>query len=234
MAQTPTPFDQSTFCYTQLMIDRENMLNYKSVFQGLVDKFSIFHFNDTKNNNILTMHGLTHDELNELDGINNSVQRGKEKLKNLLQTYDKCVKDIDTINQKINEVGDKIHSYEHIHNALVNLDNKFKELLPSIKDVRDIKSNIVDDLELQLASTSIEKDKLEAMILSLGRTYNILRTAPLVHTCPICMTNEVDTFFVPCGHTVCKDCVSGRYCNSNKFCHMCRVSIREIRKLYYS
>lgn len=226
--------DGASYSYTQLLSDRNIMISHKNVFQQLMDRFQNFNINSSVSNEFLEMHGVQKEEIDDIQQINSFVRRGKDKLQSLLHEYDRCIKNIDTYNQKIKDTEDKIHQFERYHRCLLEIDNRFDSIVLSTEDVRSLKNSILEDLELQLASASIEKDKLEALILSLSKTYSILRTTPLVHICPICMTNDVDTFLEPCGHTICNDCISNKFCNSSKFCYMCRTSVRGVRRLYFS
>jgi hypothetical protein len=220
--------------YTQLLLDRDNMVSHRSVFQYLIDKVSKSDVCNDNNKEALEMHGVSQDEINSIQQINNCVNAGKAKLITLLKEYDNCIKSIDTLNQKTKDIEDKLHQFQYLHSSLLEVDERFSTVISSTEELSNLKQLVIEDLETQLASTSIDKDRLEALIMSLCTTYNIIRTTPFVHICPICMTNSVDTFLDPCGHTICKECVSNKVCNSNKFCFMCRTPVRGIRPLYYS
>ncbi len=51
-------------------------------------------------------------------------------------------------------------------------------------------------------------------------------------TCIVCLDNDVDTVFVPCGHTCCGGCASrimtnGRQTGRGLQCHACRARIEQ-------
>lgn len=50
------------------------------------------------------------------------------------------------------------------------------------------------------------------------------------HLCPICVSEEVDSAIVPCGHTLCSKC--SLKCDLT-LCYVCRNSIEKVIKLYY-
>lgn len=227
-----TQTNHPALAYTSLVSDREHMFNNKNVFQLLLDKCQNIQVHD--NQDILEMHGVSQEEIENIKTINNSVVKGKEKLQLLLQEYGQCVKDIDALTKKTKDVEDKLHQFEYLHHSLLDVDKRFETVISSSEELTNLKLSVMEELETQLASASIEKDRLEALIMSLSKTYSILRDAPLVHICPICMTNDVDTFLEPCGHTICKECVSNKFNSSSKFCFMCRTAVRGIRRLYYS
>ena len=54
-------------------------------------------------------------------------------------------------------------------------------------------------------------------------------------TCTICMTNNVDRYFNPCGHTCCEKCIKRISEYDNRLtCLICRVNVMDVRKLYFS
>jgi len=226
--------DSSSYTYMQLLSERNTMMTHRTVFQELIDRYQNHNVNVPISKEFLEMHGVSKEEIEDIQQINKLVRRGKDRLQELLQEYDKCIKSIDTYNQKIKDTENKIHQFELYHRYLLDIDDRFASIVTSTENVTKLKTAVLEDLELQLASASIEKDKLEALIMSLSKTYSILRTSPLVHICPICMTNDVDIFLEPCGHTICNECISNKFCNSSKFCYMCRTSVRGIRRLYFS
>jgi hypothetical protein len=49
-------------------------------------------------------------------------------------------------------------------------------------------------------------------------------------SCAICLTDPVSTAIVPCGHTFCGNCVK----KQNTTCYICRGTIRERIKLFFT
>tara|TARA_B100000683_G_scaffold264701_1_gene294646 strand:- start:122 stop:1000 length:879 start_codon:yes stop_codon:yes gene_type:complete len=55
------------------------------------------------------------------------------------------------------------------------------------------------------------------------------------NTCTICMSNNVDRYFNPCGHTSCQKCINRISEYDNRLtCLICRVNVMEVRNLYFS
>ena len=50
--------------------------------------------------------------------------------------------------------------------------------------------------------------------------------------CPICWKNSVTTFNMSCGHTQCSHCSESVL--KSKMCPICRQSVTEVKKLYFS
>ena len=65
-----------------------------------------------------------------------------------------------------------------------------------------------------------------------------LNKTNLGNTCSICLTNNVDIYFNPCGHTICNECYKKQVETSNSQdmenkCVFCRETIFNTNKLYY-
>lgn len=207
---------------------RQNTLSsYKDMLANIADVANFFCDKSTRDQ--LEVHGVTTEEIENLETINRYVAKGKEQLQTLLAQYDTCLKTIATTERRIRRmqeeieiIKDKLSSLAVAHECMSESSSTF------VKELEAKQDTILADLRAELALANIEKDKLSAMIKSLSVTYGIIKNAPFTHTCPICITNEVDVYFDPCGHTVC------RTCSKSQYCHMCRTKIIAIRSLFYS
>ena len=54
-------------------------------------------------------------------------------------------------------------------------------------------------------------------------------SAPTIPECGICMSNQVDAVFLPCGHTACFYCAL-RWYNQHGTCPICRIPLRKHKK----
>ena len=54
------------------------------------------------------------------------------------------------------------------------------------------------------------------------------------NTCSLCLTNNVDIYFDPCGHTCCEECLNRMESIDNELiCGFCRKNIYRTSKIYY-
>lgn len=240
----PPPHANPSSSFTDVF---DRGLNDNTIYDQLVHNFHLTNLGDTKElskykdilldinrntknaNNELELHGLSKEEIDELNEINHVVHKGRETLIGYLKEYDACLTEIKEYENKVLNVKGlldtikcKLLNLESYHDDFVPLSRTFMESLIT-KEV-----NIIDDLQGNMGCLCVKRDKLEALIKSLGATYNIIKNTPFTHVCPICISNEVDTYIEPCGHTLCAKC------NQNPYCHMCRTKIRGTRSLYYS
>lgn len=206
----------------QLMKDREEMLSYKEALTEM---------NGVENLNDLLLYGLSEEEVNDLKHTDESVVKGKELLLNTLKEYNECKNKIHEINKNIHiteksiiNIKQQLRNLTDVHQELEAITDEFLNKLLGKQE------EIISSLQTDAGLLIVNRDKLEAIIRSLGATYNIIKNAPMHHTCPICITHEVDIYLEPCGHTLCKHCSRVH----STHCHMCRTKIRSNRNIYYS
>lgn len=177
----------------------------------------------------LELYGLNTADVKELEDINTNVVNGKSKLLACLKNYDECIDEMQQVETGIAVTKRTISQIEDHLSSLSRQHTEVKDIAePFICQLTQKHQTIIEEMESRLGMLCIEKDRLEAVIKFLATTYGILKNAPLTHTCPICITHEVDTFLEPCGHTLCKEC------NRNSYCHMCRTKIKGARDIYFS
>ena len=177
----------------------------------------------------LELLGVSSDEIKDLDNINNYVEKGKELLLKYLKEYKECQKQCATIETRMEETQKSLTVVKNKLFILEETHDSFKELSEEMNDKITAKEMLfLQDLQTQQALLEIQKDKLESLIKYLSKTYNIVKGTQLIHICPICLTNEIDSYIDPCGHTLCS------HCSKVSYCHMCRTKVKMIKHMYYS
>jgi uncharacterized protein YoxC len=165
-----------------------------------------------------------------------------DTLKGFSKTFDTLQKELDDLKQKYNEESNKtIKNIEQINSSIAYMKtmNELYDKDKSIKDIVDkmneynqiIKEN---DILRSVKNDYIQKRKQLNKHLYLIQCINGFNISA---TCPICMTNTIDSYCNPCGHTYCGECLQKNSnivnnVNNNK-CLICREYIMDIRKLYF-
>ncbi len=131
-----------------------------------------------------------------------------------------------TLFQKI-DILDKLNSRMPMLTSLTN-----NEALPELID------SFSKYAESVYKSTQIEENYKE--LVEAYKKWNICRQIISLHSnfksdihdpqCAICLTDPVTTAIVPCGHTFCGNCVK----KQNTTCYICRGTIRERIKLFFT
>lgn len=204
----------------QIQHDKEELIQHKDVLNDM---------KTFENVDELKLHGLSAEEIEAINSINTHVQKGRRLISKTLKDYDACVDEIQKIDTNIRitkatiaAIQQQLECLSRVHEELTDISTPF------LNSLLEKQEAIVSELQTNVCLLICKKDKLEVTIRALGTSYNILKNAPIHHTCPICITNEVDTYLEPCGHTLC------RTCNRGTYCHMCRTKVRTAKSLYYS
>ena len=198
---------------------RKNIYENKELFYNLSEKSNI---------------PLPDDKDKELyDTINSNISIGKEIL---------C-KELDDFKISKN-ILDSLSTYTHYVETQKNdIESKLRDIAKSSKDhdidveehVREIQrilkilQNDVEDRVRQQTEPVAEKiRRCEQKIKYLATTYNIVKDVNLRNLCPVCLSNEVEVYNYPCGHTFCASCSRGLWC------HYCKTRITHVKSLYYN
>jgi hypothetical protein len=206
----------------QLMKDREEMLSHKDALTEM---------NGCENLNDLLLYGLSEEEVDNLKNIDETIIKGKALLLNTLKEYNECKNNIHEINKNIHITEKSIINVKKQLECLTDVHDELQEISDEfLTKLLEKKEEIISSMQTDAGLLIVNRDKLEAIIRSLGATYSVIKNTPMHHTCPICITHEVDIYLEPCGHTLCKSCSTAQ----NQHCHMCRTKIKSRRNIYYS
>jgi len=164
------------------------------------------------------------------------------KLKQFSRNFNILQKDLDESYQKYNELVENTKvNIQKINNSIQLIktcnkeyesDEKTKSIVDSLIDyIKTIESN--DKLN-ESKCEYISKRKLLNKHLYLMNSINSWNASAI---CPICITEKIDSYCNPCGHTACKKCLDRNSniinnTNHNK-CPICREYVMDIRKLYF-
>ena len=141
-------------------------------------------------------------------------------------------------NKEINNTKKNISKIETLIKFMKQMEEDYK-IDDSIKDIVT-KLNEYSKQILENNKLKNTKDKYIAKRKELNSYLYFIQKLNkwnICSICPICITNKIDSYCNPCGHTACKKCLerkptTSNNLNSNK-CPICREYISEIRKLFF-
>ena len=164
------------------------------------------------------------------------------KIKGFGENFISLQKDLDIAYQKYEEASKTTQeNIQKINNSIqliktcskeYDSDSNTKSIIDSLKDY--IKSINENDKLKEYKREYIQKRKLLNKHIHLINSINSWNTSAI---CPICITDKIDSYCNPCGHTACRKCLDKtsnivNNVNHNK-CPICREHIMDIRKLYF-
>jgi hypothetical protein len=173
--------------------------------------------------------GVDDEDIDDLKSINKYVTKGRANLLRHLSEHAECERKSQTLAKRIDDTKEALHVIRYKLFSLEDSHETFKDFSQEVIDkLSEKETSALQDLQSEQGILEIRKDKLECIIKYLLETYNILKSTNTIHMCPICLTNEVDAFIDPCGHTLCTQC------SKISFCHMCRTKVKVVKNIYFS
>jgi len=145
--------------------------------------------------------------------IKNKLNDELKKNKNDIDTLTKCIKFTSQLESKYFD-GNKLDIISEIKNNIEVLSNNIKK-----------NTNITQNRK--------EYDEKRVEIIKYLQLIRLINNFNIGNTCSLCMTNTVDTYLDPCGHTSCKECIDRLLSGSGKQCFICRKVIDNTKPLYF-
>lgn len=181
---------------------------------------------------------LSNDSDKAFEQINNIILReGKSNIREIvsqlrciLNEYKKTGEEIILQEAKLSrklevmtKLNERVASFASLpsNENLKTVMDSFSVYMKTEFDKLDIETGYNDLVE------EYKKWNLLRQIISLQSMFSFESCVP---ECAICMTEKVTHVLVPCGHTICSGCMK----NVTTSCYICRGSIRERVKLYYT
>lgn len=100
-----------------------------------------------------------------------------------------------------------------------------------IKNVDSVIDKIKNNNKLKFAKDNYINSRTK--MLSYFELVKYLNKDNLGSTCSLCFSNQVNHFFIPCGHTLCSSCKNNLELKQFDNCIYCRKKIDNINSLYY-
>lgn len=181
---------------------------------------------------------------NEGEYKNNEIDELITKIESFEPEFMKLQEELDILSDEYNKekknTGKNITKLESSISFMKSFESEYNKNDENLKDIidklNDYSSKIKDnDNLLKIKEKYISKRKELHSYLYFIQKLNKWNTSAI---CPICITNRIDSYCNPCGHTACADCLNRNHMinstsyNSNK-CPICREYINEIRKLFF-
>ena len=212
-------------CDYNVVSDNEDINEIKQIRNNITDIFNC----DTDELNESIVNASDTEFINEFSDYFDKFK--KEYLKEQ-DNYLKCEKNL--INEK-NESKTVIKKLDIVIDFM-------KELATEDCD-NGINSKIIENIK----EYSKQKENGDKLVIARNEYYNsrlkinkylgIIKQINSVNTnntCPACMSNVVNIYLNPCGHTICDECYNRLSNNGERKCFLCRSSILSKFPLYFS
>jgi len=147
-------------------------------------------------------------------------------------------------------------NYLKCEKNLINERNESKTIIKKLDIVIDFMKELTEDscddgmndtIIENIKEYSKQKENSDKLVIARNEYYNSrlkinkylgiikkINSMDNVNTCPTCMSNVVNIYLNPCGHTICDDCYEKLSNNGERKCFLCRSSILSKFPLYFS
>lgn len=169
-------------------------------------------------------------ELKELDEL--------ESVKKLIVNY-KCIQNefFELSNELNKETQNTDNDIELLNSHIKYINNIYKKyedrITPEIETTINSMSNILKENNklLEVRKKYEESRKKILPYLSFIKYINNFNTGC---TCSLCLSNNVNSYFDPCGHTSCSECIKSMKVEFGKTsCPFCKMKINITKPLYF-
>ena len=173
---------------------------------------------------------LDDEEENYLEGLSNRIITFIDALKTQQSTMDEAEK---IMKQTILENQKDIQVFTTFIEFLSKISRQTN------KDIEPIQTQINKVCE-DIQTNSKMKEVRDQYIYEKQKFHKYLNIVKLLNqmnvgsTCSICLQENVNSYFNPCGHTACNKCCEKNNDYNDNCCPLCRSSIHSVHKLYFS
>lgn len=181
---------------------------------------------------------------NEGEYKNKEIDELISKIESFEPKFMKLQEELDILSNEYNkEIKNTENNVKKLESSIIFMKSFEKEYQKNDENIKNIidklndYSSIIKDNDklLKIKEKYLSKRKELNSYIYFIQKLNKWNTSAI---CPICITNRIDTYCNPCGHTACGDCLNRNHMinntsyNSNK-CPICREYINELRKLFF-
>ena len=191
--------------------------------------------------------------LNNNDDIFEENGSGVTENEDDTDIFNKLIEDYDKFYENYKKEQSKYFECEKNFNIeITNSKNNIKKLDMIVNFMKEFDKDVCPDGltenivgNMKILSKNIEENsriadirkeyinsrKMITKYLSFIKKMNKLNTA---NVCPLCLSNTVNIYLNPCGHTCCDSCYEKLETNHEKKCFLCRCKIMQKNPLYFS
>ena len=164
------------------------------------------------------------EEKNRMDSFKEKLEKISKEYKSLELNLKSSFEKSKILERKVSDFTEFINEFQESNKDKDCV--SFKEALYEFTVLYNDDNNLRENI-----SKFIDKREELTQLLDISRTGQQILPVP---TCPLCLSNPLDSFIDPCGHTGCRECLvrSIQSNNINMNCALCRKAIHSIKPLF--
>lgn len=227
----------------------DNNFSIISNNENIISNFSngSLNCNNQTVNSIKNKYMLLLDEnvdIEELINNDNKLKVISDRFNNIIKEIEEIFKDFKNLQIETTELSekyekslvdlkldiDKLGDFQ-LFLGSKNFKDEEKLIEPVIKNIEEICKNMLDNNKHDKIKDEYNK-KLIVLKLYMHGFIKTINKGNTGTTCNICMTNNIDSYINPCGHTACSKCLEKLEDHDMK-CFVCRKNVYDVKKLYF-
>lgn len=166
--------------------------------------------------------------------LKENVDRGKSLLKNEISLYSSLKDKMEEIISLKNIFHEQITNIRKSALILQEMNIQCEGYEDGLNTLTDsciaFDKHVKTHLDNEKTIISADYNTSFRKLMQLKDVYKVFRHSDISYVCPLCLTKQVDSFLMSCGHTYCSDCVK----RIHRICSICRNPISKIQSLYFS
>ena len=155
------------------------------------------------------------DFMKDFNQYKKSMDEAEKLMKLAIDSNQKDILIIDTFIEFLNKISNQTD----------------KDIEPIQTQIKSVCEDIKNNSKIKEAKDTYIKEKMK-----FHKHLNIIKLINQMNvgsTCSICLQDNVDSYFNPCGHTACSKCMD-KNTEYDRPCPLCRKQVRSIHKLFFS
>jgi len=209
--------------------ENENITEIIKIKNGIIN---ILNNNDDIFEENINSSGVKNENDKEINILINNYEEFRKNYIKEQSKYFECEKNL---NKEIEKSKNDIKKLDLIVKFIKELDvgdcpDGLTENI--VENMKKLSKQIEESNKISnLRNIYIDSRKIINKYLSFLKKLNNMNTA---NVCPLCLTNVVNVYLNPCGHTCCDSCYEKLETNHDLHCFLCRNRIIQKNPLYFS
>lgn len=170
----------------------------------------------------------------EIQDVKKAVAQAKTLYQDVATEFISSTELTDDIQRYLERFNLNVKAAEALENMVSNsikLPEHIRDLfMQHMSLLKPVERDIVTELEKYQSSLEEKKKYSSSVLKALSGVFNTVQSLSGYRSCPVCLSNEVSYYLVPCGHTFCTTCLD----KHKGSCFLCRKNISTYNRLYFT
>jgi small-conductance mechanosensitive channel len=170
----------------------------------------------------------------ELRQVESAITTAKQYYQQMTCEFLSSTEQIEDAQRYLTWFKSNVKGAESLEDVIMNavkLPENIRDLfMQHMSLLKPIEKDITKELEEYLSSLEEKKKSSAAFLKTLSGVFNAVQELSGYRSCPVCLSQEVSHYLIPCGHTFCTRCLD----KHKGFCFICRKNIASTNRLYFS